>query len=133
MKKCSADTASAAVIPSCIRSVGDILKPADRDYLRHNLDQKLAKFAPAVHRTSGRVEDVNGSRGGVDKSCLITVVLTRLLKAVVENHHGPLKDSMDKALGPNGTHGASRHRASSLEVSEGLKGLQDEMSGLSYS
>ncbi len=98
MEKSSAGSASAATIPSYIRSVGDVLKPADREYLRSKLDQKLGKFAPAVHRTSVRVEDVNGPRGGVDKRCRIKVVLVGLPTVVVEDHHQSVKGAMDAAL-----------------------------------
>ena len=98
MNKRSADTALSAGIPTYIRSVGDILKAADREYLRHKLDQKLAKFAPSVHRTSVRVEDVNGERGGIDKRCRIKVVLAGMPTVVVEDHHESLKGAMDRAL-----------------------------------
>lgn len=94
----SADTMSAARIPSYIRSVDDVLKPADRQYLKLKLDQKLGKFAPSVHRLSVRVEDINGPRGGIDKRCRIKVVLNGLPSVVVEEHHESLKGAMDGAL-----------------------------------
>lgn len=98
MDKHSVGSTSPAEIPSYIRSVGDVLSPADREYLRHKLDQKLGKFAAAVYRTSVRVEDVNGRRGGVDKRCRIKVVLVGLPTVVVEDHHQSLKGAMDRAL-----------------------------------
>ncbi len=98
MNKQSAGGATAAGVPSYIRSVGDVLQPADRGYLRQKLGQKLGKFAPAVYRTSVRVEDVNGPRGGVDKRCRIKVVLVGLPTVVVEEHHQSLKGAIDKAL-----------------------------------
>lgn len=98
MNKHSIVAASAVGIPSYIRSVGDVLTPVDREYLRQKLDQKLAKFAPAVHRTSVRVEDVNGPRGGVDKRCRIKVALAGLPTVIIEDHHQSLKGAMDKAL-----------------------------------
>lgn len=98
MNKRNVGGATAAAVPSYIRSVDDVLKPGDREYVRHKLRQKLDKFAPAVHRTSVRVEDVNGPRGGVDKRCRIKVVLVGLPTVVVEDHHPSLKGAMDKAL-----------------------------------
>src|SRR5690606_16737350 len=52
--------------PAYIRSVGGVLDEADKDYLRRKLGRKLGKFASSITRTSVRVEDVNGPRGGVD-------------------------------------------------------------------
>lgn len=98
MNKRSVGGATASGVPSYIRSVGDALKPADREYLKQKLDQKLGKFDPAVFRTSVRVEDVNGPRGGHDKRCRIKVVLNGLPTVVVEAHSQTLKGAMDTAL-----------------------------------
>lgn len=98
MKKDSAGSASAVGIPTYIRSVDGVLTPADREYLRHKLGHKLGKFAPAVQRVSARVEDVNGTRGGIDKRCRIKVVMTGLPTVVAEDHHESLKGAMDSAL-----------------------------------
>ncbi len=98
MKKESGKEIRPAGIPTYIRSVGGVLAPADREYLKQKLDQKLGKFASSVHRASARVEDVNGPRGGVDKRCRIKVVLVGLPTVVAEEHHQSLKGAMDGAL-----------------------------------
>ena len=85
-------------VPTYIRSVGGVLKPTDREYLRGKLEQKLGKFGSAVQRASARVEDLNGPRGGVDKRCRIKVVLVGLPTIVVDEHHPSLKGAMDGAL-----------------------------------
>lgn len=99
MKKQSAgNDAPVAEMPIYIRSVGPVLGSGDRQYLRGKLGQKLCKFAPAVERTSARVEDINGPRGGVDKRCRIKVVLRGLPSVVVEERHEALQAAMDGAL-----------------------------------
>jgi CBS domain-containing protein len=82
-----------AETPAHIRSAGSELDAADKAYLRRKLGRKLGKFAPAIERTSVRVEDVNGPRGGVDKRCRIKVVLTGLPSVVIEQRHHSLPRS----------------------------------------
>jgi len=98
MKKQSAGNVPAAETPAYIRSVDSVLSSEDRQYLRLKLGQKLRKFAPAVERSSVRVEDVNGPRGGVDKRCRIKVVLRGMPSVVVEELDESLQAAMDGAL-----------------------------------
>lgn len=98
MTKQRTENASASDIPAYIRSVGPVLDSGDRQYLRRKLGQKLSKFAPAVERTSVRVEDLNGPRGGIDKLCRIKVVLRGLPSVVVEERHTSLQGAIDGAL-----------------------------------
>ncbi|BAU48353.1 30S ribosomal subunit interface binding protein [Sulfurifustis variabilis] len=79
--------------------MGSLLDAADKDYLRRKLGRKLGKFAPSIERTSVRVEDVNGPRGGIDKRCMIKVVLSGLPNVVVEERRHSLQAAMDRALG----------------------------------
>lgn len=89
---------SAPETPAYIRAAGVALEDSDRDYLRRKLGRKLGKFAPSIERTSVRIEDVNGPRGGIDKSCRIKVVLSGLPSVVVEERHHSLQAAMDGAL-----------------------------------
>lgn len=84
--------------PAFIRSTGSVLDTADKNYLRRKLGRKLGKFASSIERTSVRIEDVNGPRGGVDKRCQIKVVLSGLPSVVVEERHHSLQAAMDRAL-----------------------------------
>lgn len=84
--------------PAYIRSTGSVLDAADRDYLRRKLGRKLGKFAESIERTSVRVDDVNGPRGGTDKRCQIKVVLSGLPSVVVEEQHESVQAAMDRAL-----------------------------------
>lgn len=89
---------SAPEVPAHIRAIGVPLDAPDRDYLRRKLGRKLGKFAPSIERTSVRIEDVNGPRGGIDKSCRVKVVLSGLPSVVVEERHHSLQAAMDGAL-----------------------------------
>ena len=98
MKKQNVGNVSGPEMPVYIRAVGVVLEPEDRQYLRKKLTQKLHKFASTVERTSVRIKDLNGPRGGVDKSCRIKVVLHGLPSIVVEEQHESLHAVMDAAL-----------------------------------
>lgn len=98
LKRKGAGKIPAAGTPAYIRSVDSVLSSGDREYLRLKLGQKLRKFAAAVERSSVRVEDVNGPRGGADKRCRIKVVLHGLPSVVVEEQHASLQAAMDGAL-----------------------------------
>jgi CBS domain-containing protein/ribosome-associated translation inhibitor RaiA len=84
--------------PAYIRGAESVIRAADKDYLRIKLGRKLGKFAHAIQRTSVRVDDVNGPRGGVDKRCRIKVVLHGLPSIVVEERQESLQAAMDGAL-----------------------------------
>jgi CBS domain-containing protein len=96
--KRTAGRTMAAETPAFIRSVGTALDAADKSYLRRKLGRKLGKFAPSIERTSVRVEDVNGPRGGVDKRCRIKVVVTGAPSVIVEDRHHSLQAALDGAL-----------------------------------
>jgi ribosome-associated translation inhibitor RaiA len=85
-------------IPAYIRATDSVIDEADKNYLRRKLGRKLGKFARAIERISVRVEDVNGPRGGVDKSCRIKVVLSGLPSVHVEERHHAVQAAMDRAL-----------------------------------
>lgn len=91
-RKAVADT------PAHIRAIGVPLDEGDRAYLRRKLGRKLGKVAPRIERTSVRIEDVNGPRGGIDKRCRIKVVLSGLPSVVVEERDRVLQAAMDRAL-----------------------------------
>jgi ribosome-associated translation inhibitor RaiA len=94
----TAGRTAAGDTPAYIRAVGAPLSASDRDYLRRKLGRKLGKFARDIERTSVRIDDVNGPRGGVDKRCRIKVVLSALPSVVVERQDVSLQAAMDGAL-----------------------------------
>lgn len=89
---------AAELTPAYIWTAGSVLDATDRDYLRRKLGRKLGKFALSIERTSVRIEDLNGPRGGIDKRCMIKVVLSGLPSVVVEERHHTAQAAMDRAL-----------------------------------
>ncbi|HET6655708.1 MAG TPA: HPF/RaiA family ribosome-associated protein [Gammaproteobacteria bacterium] len=84
--------------PVYIRAVGAPVSRHDRDYIRRRLARRMRKFDEVVERTSVRIEDINGPRGGVDKRCRIKVVLSGFPSVVVEEQHYSPKAAIDGAL-----------------------------------
>ena len=93
-----ADRTNARQVPSYIRSMGSALDADQKEYLQRKLARMLAKFGPAVERTSVRLEDVNGPRGGIDKRCQVKVVLKGLQSVYVDERHRSVQAAMDRAL-----------------------------------
>jgi putative sigma-54 modulation protein len=91
-------TTVATQIPSYIRSMGSVLDADHKEYLQRKLARLLARFGSAVERTSVRLEDVNGPRGGIDKRCQVKVVLRGLHSVYVDERHRSVRAAMDRAL-----------------------------------
>jgi hypothetical protein len=51
--------------------------------LRRRLEFALGRFTSRLRKVSARVTDVNGPRGGIDKSCVITLHLDRSPRPIV--------------------------------------------------
>lgn len=96
--KRAASGMDAADTPTHIRAVGVSVDAAAKTRLRKKLDRKLGKFGRHIERTSVRIADVNGPRGGIDKRCRIKVVLSGLPSVVVEERRRSLQAAIDGAL-----------------------------------
>jgi hypothetical protein len=59
---------------------------------------RLGKFTPSIERVSVRTQDVNSSRGGIDRVCRIKVVLSGLPSVVFESRDASLNAAVDGAL-----------------------------------
>jgi CBS domain-containing protein len=90
---------AAPEVPAYIRAVGTALDVVERESIRRKLGRKLGKFALDIERTSIRVEDVNGPRGGIDKRCRVKVVISGMPSVVVEEQDHDLTTAIDGALG----------------------------------
>lgn len=84
--------------PTYIRSTGSALDEVHRDYLRRKLHRMLGKFGSAIERTSVRLEDLNGPRGGIDKRCQVKVVVRGLPTVYVDERDSSVRAAMDRAL-----------------------------------
>jgi len=85
--------------PTYIRSMGSALDEVHREYLRRKLQRMVEKFGSAIERTSVRLEDVNGPRGGIDKRCQVKIVLRGLHSVYVDERDSSVQAAMDRALG----------------------------------
>jgi len=81
-----------------IRALGIYLNENTRTSIRRKLDRKFRKFARSIERTSVRLKDVNGPRGGVDHVCRIKVVLRNLPSVVYEKQDVSLDTAVGGAL-----------------------------------
>jgi putative sigma-54 modulation protein len=70
-----------------------------RRWIHERLDRQLGKFAPQVERVDVRFGDENGHKGGVDRSCLVHVVLSALPSVVVEVRGETPREAFDMAAG----------------------------------
>lgn len=84
--------------PVFIRAVGTTLSGEDRIYIRQRLARRLRKFDRFVERTSVRVEDINGPRGGNDKRCRVKTSLRGLPSVLVEERQESARAAIDVAL-----------------------------------
>lgn len=96
--KQSAGQTAVPQVSAHIRVFGVDLDQKERATIRQRLGTKLRKFAASIERVSVRVSDVNGPRGGVDKTCRIKVVLSGLPSVIFESQASSLNDAVNGAL-----------------------------------
>lgn len=80
-----------------IQALNFPLSQSVRDFVKRRLSFALGRVGDDLHRVSVRLSDVNGARGGVDKSCLIQVGLRGLPDVVVENTEPNLRVAIHRA------------------------------------
>lgn len=75
----------------------------EAEFLRAHVERRmrsaLGRFHPRITGVTVEVEDDNGPRGGVDKSCRITAVLTGLDSVHVKAMAADIYDVVDRAAG----------------------------------
>lgn len=75
------------------------LEPGLHDWVHDRLGRQLGKFAPQIERMYVRFGDENGPRGGIDKTCLVQVSLSKLPQVVVEMRGKTDREAFDLAAG----------------------------------
>lgn len=75
------------------------LSEALRNYVEQRLERSLRRFENRVRHVTVWLADINGPRGGVDKSCIIDATLRPLGRIVLENRSGDLYAAIDLAAG----------------------------------
>jgi putative sigma-54 modulation protein len=75
---------SAFQTPLEIRNLNGAVDARLKSWVHERIGRQLGKFAPQIERIEVRFGDVNGSKGGIDRSCMVHVVLSALPPVVVE-------------------------------------------------
>jgi putative sigma-54 modulation protein len=84
--------------PAHIRVIGTALGPRDREVIAQKLGRQLGKFASSIERTTVRVFDVNGPRGGRDQAVQIKVVLSGQPSVVVQERGVTVQPALARAI-----------------------------------
>ena len=86
-----------------IQISGREIKPSNRlrEHIRRRLNFALQRFAPHIRKLHVQVRDLNGPRGGVDKSCQLKIFFisgaTRVLEQRASNAYLAMDSLVDKA------------------------------------
>jgi hypothetical protein len=70
-----------------------------RRWVHNRLGRQLGKFGPLIERIELRFGDVHGTKGGVDRSCMVHVILSALPPVVVEAVGETHQKAFDLAAG----------------------------------
>ena len=75
------------------------LTDALRNHTHTRLGFTLSHAASRIRRVDIRLSDLNGPRGGVDKRCLIELLLDGLPTVVIEDIQPDMYTAIDRAVG----------------------------------
>lgn len=93
------EVSSALQTPLEIRSLDGTVDKALYAWIRERLGRHLGKFASQMERVEVRFSDENGHKGGVDRHCLVHLVLSALPPVVVEDRGVTDREAFDLAAG----------------------------------
>jgi hypothetical protein len=82
-----------------VRSGGNDVDEALKAWIYERLGRQLGKFAPQIERIQVRFGDDNGPKGGLDKCCLVHIILSKLPPVVVEMRGETEREAFDLAAG----------------------------------
>jgi putative sigma-54 modulation protein len=82
-----------------IRNLDGALDAALDSWVHERLERQLGKYRPQIERIDVRFGDENGPKGGIDRNCMIHVVLSSLPPIVVEMRAGEDREAFDLAAG----------------------------------
>jgi ribosomal subunit interface protein len=80
------------------RAIGFPLTDAIQRHVESRLESALGPFARSVVKVTARLQDVNASRGGIDKRCSVVVALRRRGVVAVEETHADLYVAVDMVV-----------------------------------
>jgi hypothetical protein len=84
--------------PAHIRVIGATLDADDRDAIARKLGKQLGKFASSIERTTVRLSDANGPKGGRDQVVQVKVVLSGLPSVIVEERDAAYQRAVNRAI-----------------------------------
>lgn len=85
-----------------VRSPNLSLTEPIQSLVQRRLGFALGRYASQIRRVEVRLADINGSRGGVDKSCRVEVTLQRGDRVRAESTELRVRDAIDRAAGRAG-------------------------------
>lgn len=94
-----AGATEAAETPVEIRSPHAHVDAALQSWVHERLGRQLGKYATQIERVEVRFGDENGPKGGVDRNCMIHLVLSTLAPVVVEVRAADEREAFDLAAG----------------------------------
>lgn len=111
-----------------------------RAWVYDRLGRQLGKFAPQIERVQVRFGDLNGPRGGTDKTCMVHVMLSKLPAVVVEMRGGTEREAFDLAArraeratrrnlerhGFSTRHDTAKQKSDGMMMSEPMESADDE-------
>jgi putative sigma-54 modulation protein len=82
-----------------IRNLNGSVDGALQAWIHERLGRQLGKYAAQVERIEVRFGDENGPKGGIDRCCMVHVILSSLPPVVVEMRAGEDREAFDLAAG----------------------------------
>ena len=86
-------------LPLEIRDLDGALDGSLDAWVHERLGRQLGKYLAQIERIHVRFGDENGPKGGIDRNCMIHVVLSALPPVVVEMRAGEDREAFDLAAG----------------------------------
>jgi ribosomal subunit interface protein len=81
-----------------IQSRGFTLTDALNDYVHKRISFTLTRTASRIRRIDVKLSDINGSRGGIDKRCLIEIRLDGRTNVIVQDIQADMYIAIDRAI-----------------------------------
>jgi putative sigma-54 modulation protein len=91
--------AEAIEMPLEIRNLNGGVDSALQAWIHERLSRQLGKYASQVERIEVRFGDENGPKGGIDRCCMVHVILSSLPPVVVEMRAAEDREAFDLAAG----------------------------------
>jgi hypothetical protein len=85
--------------PLEIRNLDGGVDDSLRAWIHERLGRQLGKYAAQIERIDVRFGDINGPKGGVDRCCMVHVILSALPPVVVEVRAASDREAFDLAAG----------------------------------